>query len=108
MEPLGDIWDIGSLIMLAWYWFTFFRDDAGRVLHTLAMLRLGTQNPGREAGQVWVHAPCTRYGFHAASISRDNRDFSAKEPLQQRITCTTRLASPTIRPFLHRGTGHIL
>ena len=43
-----------------------------------AMLRLGTQNPGREAGQVWVHAPCTRYGFHAASISRDNRDFSAK------------------------------
>jgi Mg2+/citrate symporter len=35
MQPLGDVWDIGSLILLAWYWYTFFRDDAGRALHTL-------------------------------------------------------------------------
>jgi hypothetical protein len=35
LQPLGDVWDIGSLIFLAWYWYTFFRDDAGRALHTL-------------------------------------------------------------------------
>jgi hypothetical protein len=35
IQPLGDVWDIGSLIFLAWYWYTFFRDDAGRALHTL-------------------------------------------------------------------------
>jgi hypothetical protein len=35
MQPLGDVWDIGSLIFLAWYWYKFFRDDAGRALHTL-------------------------------------------------------------------------
>jgi hypothetical protein len=35
MQPLGDVWDIGSLIFLAWYWYKFFRDDAGRALHSL-------------------------------------------------------------------------
>ena len=35
MQPLGDVWDIGTLIFLAWYWYTFFRDDAGRALQTL-------------------------------------------------------------------------
>ena len=35
MQPLGDVWDIGTLIFLAWYWYTFFRDDAGRALRTL-------------------------------------------------------------------------
>src|SRR5689334_13548433 len=35
MQPLGDVWDIGSLIFLAWYWYTFFRDDAGRALRLL-------------------------------------------------------------------------
>jgi hypothetical protein len=35
LQPIGDIWDIGSLIFLAWYWYTFFRDDAGRALHML-------------------------------------------------------------------------
>jgi hypothetical protein len=35
MQPLGDVWDIGSLIFLVWYWYSFFRDDAGRALHAL-------------------------------------------------------------------------
>jgi hypothetical protein len=35
MQPLGDVWDIGTLIFLAYYWYTFFRDDAGRALRTL-------------------------------------------------------------------------
>lgn len=35
VQPLGDVWDIGTLIFLAWYWYTFFRDDAGRALRTL-------------------------------------------------------------------------
>jgi hypothetical protein len=35
MQPLGDVWDIGSLIFLAYYWYTFFRDDAGRAIRTL-------------------------------------------------------------------------
>jgi len=34
MQPLGDVWEIGSLIFLAYYWYTFFRDDAGRALRT--------------------------------------------------------------------------
>src|ERR1700680_3098290 len=35
MQPIGDVWDIGTLIFLAYYWYTFFRDDAGRAIHTL-------------------------------------------------------------------------
>jgi hypothetical protein len=35
IQPLGDVWDIGSLIFLVWYWYTFFRDDAGRALRML-------------------------------------------------------------------------
>jgi hypothetical protein len=35
VQPLGDVWDIGTLIFLAWYWYTFFRDDAGRALRAL-------------------------------------------------------------------------
>jgi hypothetical protein len=36
MQPIGDVWDIGTLIFLAYYWYTFFRDDAGRALRTLS------------------------------------------------------------------------
>ena len=43
MQPLGDVWDIGSLIFLAWYWYTFFRDDAGRALRLLR--ELARSNP---------------------------------------------------------------
>src|SRR5262245_63183628 len=39
LQPLGDVWDIGSLIFLAWYWYTFFRDDAGRALRLLREVR---------------------------------------------------------------------
>jgi len=35
LQPLGDVWDVGTLIFLAYYWYTFFRDDAGRALRTL-------------------------------------------------------------------------
>lgn len=35
MQPIGDVWDIGTLIFLAYYWYTFFRDDAGRAIRTL-------------------------------------------------------------------------
>src|SRR5262245_54160954 len=39
MQPLGDVWDIGSLIFLAWYWYTFFRDDARGALRMLREVR---------------------------------------------------------------------
>jgi hypothetical protein len=45
MQPLGDVWDIGSLIFLAWYWYTFFRDDAGRALHALRDVARSTPRP---------------------------------------------------------------
>jgi hypothetical protein len=35
MQPIADVWDIGTLIFLAYYWYTFFRDDAGRAVRTL-------------------------------------------------------------------------
>jgi hypothetical protein len=35
MQPLGDVWDLGTLIFLGWYWYTFFRDDTGRALRAL-------------------------------------------------------------------------
>jgi hypothetical protein len=35
MQPIGDVWDIGTLLFLAYYWYTFFRDDAGRAMRTL-------------------------------------------------------------------------
>ena len=45
MQPLGDVWDIGSLIFLAYYWYTFFRDDAGRALRTLKDVARSTPWP---------------------------------------------------------------
>jgi hypothetical protein len=35
LQPIGDLWDVGTLIFLAYYWYTFFRDDAGRAMKTL-------------------------------------------------------------------------
>ena len=48
MQPLGDVWDIGSLIFLAWYWYTFFRDDAGRALRMLR--EVARSNPSQIKG----------------------------------------------------------
>jgi len=45
MQPLGDVWDIGSLIFLAYYWYTFFRDDGGRALRTLKDVARSTPRP---------------------------------------------------------------
>jgi hypothetical protein len=35
LQPIGDLWDIGTLLFLAYYWYTFFRDDTGRAMRTL-------------------------------------------------------------------------
>jgi hypothetical protein len=35
MPPVGEIWDIGTLLILAYYWYTFFRDDGGRAIRAL-------------------------------------------------------------------------
>jgi hypothetical protein len=45
MQPLGDVWDIGTLIFLAYYWYTFFRDDAGRAIRTLRDVARTTPRP---------------------------------------------------------------
>ena len=45
MQPLGDVWDIGTLIFLTNYWYTFFRDDAGRALRTLRDAARSTPRP---------------------------------------------------------------
>ena len=46
MQPLGDVWDIGTLIFLAYYWYTFFRDDAGHAVRTLRDVARTTPRPG--------------------------------------------------------------
>jgi hypothetical protein len=35
VQPIGDVWDVGTLLFLAYYWYTFFRDDAGLAIKTL-------------------------------------------------------------------------
>jgi len=45
IQPLGDVWDVGTLIFLAWYWYTFFRDDAGRALRALKDVARSTPRP---------------------------------------------------------------
>jgi hypothetical protein len=45
MQPLGDVWDIGTLVFLAYYWYTFFRDDAGRAFRTLRDVARSTPRP---------------------------------------------------------------
>jgi hypothetical protein len=34
MQPIGDLWDIGSLLF-SYYWYTFFRNDAGQAIKAL-------------------------------------------------------------------------
>lgn len=45
MQPLGDVWDIGTLFFLAYYWYTFFRDDAGHAMRTLRDVARTTPRP---------------------------------------------------------------
>jgi hypothetical protein len=45
LQPIGDVWDVGTLIFLAYYWYTFFRDDAGRALRTLRDVARSTPKP---------------------------------------------------------------
>src|SRR5215813_6358060 len=45
IQPLGDVWDVGTLIFLAWYWYTFFRDDSGRALRALKDVARSTPRP---------------------------------------------------------------
>jgi hypothetical protein len=45
MQPIGDVWDLATLIFLAYYWYTFFRDDAGRALQTLRDVARSTPRP---------------------------------------------------------------
>ena len=45
IQPLGDVWDVGSLIFLAYYWYTFFRDDAGHALRALKDVARTTPRP---------------------------------------------------------------